>query len=131
MNKYGAMARAHWARWLPGRFAAISDPDSFFSALGREAATRISSLALALAGDDPPGEEYLAKAGRLNMARLQAEEAVLPELILLPPEPGADPDQAEEPGEPATAAGLPMVVDRSHPLWEQVNAEQEALTGGS
>jgi hypothetical protein len=66
------------------------------------------------------------------MARLQAEELVLPELVLLPPEPGADPDQ--EPDQPETRTGqdeLPVVVDRSHPLWEQVNAEQEALATGS
>jgi hypothetical protein len=32
------------------------------------------------------------KVGRLNMARLRAEEMVLPETVLLPPEPGADED---------------------------------------
>jgi hypothetical protein len=132
MNQYGAMARAHWARWLPGRYATISDPDSFFSSLGQEAATRISDLALQLAGQDQPGEEYLAKVGRLNMARLQAEELVLPELVLLPPEPGADPDQVPDRPERMTGQDeLPFVVDRSHPLWEQVNAEQEALASGS
>jgi hypothetical protein len=132
MNQYGAMARAHWARWLPSRYGQISDPDSFFSSLGQEAATRISDLTLQLAGQDQPGEEYLAKVGRLNMARLQAEELVLPELVLLPPEPGADQDPGPDRPETITAQGeLPVVVDRSHPLWEQVNAEQEALAAGS
>jgi hypothetical protein len=134
MNPYGAMARAHWARWLPGRYKAISDPDSFFSSLGQEAATRISDLALQLAGPDQPGEEYLAKVGRLNMARLQAEELVLPELVLLPPESGADPDQDPDPDQREAMTGRderPVVVDRGHRLWEQVNAEQEALAAGS
>ena len=124
MNHYGATAQRHWARWLPGRYAQITDPDSFFSTLGQEAAQRIEVLAADLAGSDQPGEGYLAKAGRLKMARLQAEEIVLPELILLPPEPDSDEDP--EPDQPVPAA-RPLVIDRDHPLWEQVNAEQEAL----
>ena len=56
MNQYGEMARRHWARWLPGRFAAIENPEAFFTGLGEE-----------------------------------AEQIVLDEMILLPPEPGTDP----------------------------------------
>lgn len=129
MNQYEAMAQRHWARWLPERYAAISDPDSFFSSLGQEAATRIADLAAELAGPDPVGEGYLVKAGRLNMARLQAEEVVLRELILLPPEPGAD-DDPDDPQPVTGPAEIPAVIDRSHPLWEQVNAEQEDLAQG-
>ena len=33
-----------------------------------------------------PGEDYLARAARLNALRKQAEEIVLANLILLPPE---------------------------------------------
>ena len=55
MNRYGAMARAHWARWLPQRYATISDPDSFFSTLGQETEQQIDALATELAGDDQPG----------------------------------------------------------------------------
>jgi hypothetical protein len=130
MNQYGAMAERHWGRWLPERYAAITDPGSFFCDLGQEAGQRISDLSLELAGDGPPGEEYLAKAGRLNMARLQAEELVLPELILLPPEPGAGEDP-DEPATPQSPRDLPVTVERGHPMWEQVNAEQEELNPGS
>jgi hypothetical protein len=94
MNQYGAMAERHWRRWLPSRVAAMADPTSFFSTLGEEAAERIEELTEELAGDDPPGETYMDKVGRLNMARLRAEEVVLPEMVLLPPEPGADEDDA-------------------------------------
>jgi hypothetical protein len=87
MNRYGAMARSHWARWLPQRYAAIEDPDSFFSAIGQEAARQIDELAAELAGDDQPGEGYLVKAGRLTAARSQAEEIILPQQILPSPEP--------------------------------------------
>jgi hypothetical protein len=96
VNKYGAMAERHWRRWLPSRVAAMEDPTSFFSELGEEVSDQVEDLTMDLAGDDPPGETYLDKVGRLNMARLRAEEMVLPETVLLPPEPGV-----EEDGEPA------------------------------
>jgi hypothetical protein len=89
VNQYGEMARRHWARWLPDRFAAIGNPQTFFTDLGEEAEQKIEALAWELAGDDPPGEDYLAKAGRLGEARHRAEQIILNEMILLPPEPGA------------------------------------------
>ena len=97
MNHYGQMARDHWARWLPARYATIQDPGSFFSDLGTRTEQRIDRLAAELAGDDQPGEGYLAKTGRLGEARHQAEQMVLREDILLDPEPEAD----EEDSSPA------------------------------
>ncbi len=96
VNQYGEMARSHWARWLPSRFAVIEDPDSFFAQLGEEAAGRISDLAYQLAGDDQPGEGYLGKAGRLGEARHRAEQMVLAEMILLEPEPGTEEGPGQE-----------------------------------
>jgi hypothetical protein len=93
MNHYGDMARRHWARWLPQRYAAIENPDSFFSDLGNRASQKIAELADQFAGDAPPGEGYLDPVGRLGQARRQAEEIVLAEMILLEPEPGADEDE--------------------------------------
>jgi hypothetical protein len=90
MNQYGEMARRHWARWLPNRFTTIENPEKFFTDLGEQAEEKISALAWNLAGDDPPGEEYLAKVGRLGEARHRAEQMVLNEMILLPPEPEAE-----------------------------------------
>ena len=92
MNHYGDMAQEHWARWLPQQYAAIEDPDSFFSDLGSRASEKIAELAGAFAGDTPRGEGYLERVGRLGQARRQAEEIVLHEMILLEPEPGADED---------------------------------------
>ncbi|HEX9354935.1 MAG TPA: hypothetical protein VF933_14100 [Streptosporangiaceae bacterium] len=91
MNQYGEMARRHWAWWLPKRLAAIENPEAFFTGLGDEAEQRITALAWELAGDDPPDEGYLDKAGRLGEARHRAEQIVLNEMILLPPEPGTGP----------------------------------------
>lgn len=95
MNYYGEMARQHWARWLPGQYAAIKDPSSFFSDLGNRASDRIAELADQFAGDGPPGESYPDRVGRLGQARRRAEEIVLPGMILLEPEPGADEDTPE------------------------------------
>ena len=111
MNQYGEMARRHWARWLPERFAAIENPEAFFTGLGEETEQRITALAWDLAGDDPPGEEYLDKAGRLGEARHRAEQIVLTENILLPPEPGADPDE-ESPPESAPWSPLDELYKR-------------------
>ena len=121
MNHYGEMARSHWARWLPARYSQIEDPDSYFAALGLEVARRIGDLMLDLAGQDPPREDYLAKVARLNSARRQAEEIVLAEEVLLAPEPEASRAEEETPSAPPP---VPAVVERGHPLWEQVNAEQ-------
>ena len=130
MNRYGLMAKSHWAQWLPGRYATISDPDSYFSTLGQEAEQRIEELTADLAGDDPAGEEYLAKAGRLTAARSQAEEIVLAERVLLTPEPELSEDPQDASQAPASQ-DRPVAVDRSHPAWAEVNAEQTEREQGS
>lgn len=94
MNKYGAMAQEHWKTWLPGRYATIQDPDSFFSELGIEVSDRIAALEIDLLGPDNPNEDFFTRVGRRNMARLQAEELTLPELALLPPE--SEQDESDE-----------------------------------
>jgi hypothetical protein len=112
VNRYGEMARDHWARWLPIQYAAIEDPDSFFSDLGHQAEARIDSLADTLAGDDQPGEGYLGKVGRLGEARHRAEQIVLTENIFLPPEPGADPDEEDsDRPEPGPKWGLAVLYE--------------------
>jgi hypothetical protein len=130
VNKYGLMAQRHWAQWLPQRYATISEPDSYFSTLGQEVAQRIEELTLDLAGDDQPGEEYLAKAGRLTAARSRAEEIVLPQRVLPAPEPEASGDP-EDGSQPPWSLALPQVVDRGHPAWAEVNAEQTEREQGS
>ena len=130
MNRYGLMAQRHWEQWLPQRYATIGEPDSYFSTLGQEVAQRIEDLTVELAGDDRPGEEYLAKAGRLTAARSRAEEIVLPERVLLAPEPESSESPEDSSPLPASLA-LPEVVDRSHPAWAEVNAEQTEREQGS
>lgn len=86
MNKYGATARKHWERWLPARYSQLEDPTDYFTRLGEEISEQVDQLSDAIAGSDPPDEGYLAKVGRLNMARMNAESQVLREMALLDPE---------------------------------------------
>ena len=84
---------SHWEKIHPDRFRAIpaSEREAFFAELGERAESEIEELQDALAGPDPAGEGYLEKVGRLNVARMQAEEKVLAELILI-----AGPEDPEE-----------------------------------
>ena len=129
-NRYGAMAQSHWGRWLPQRYTTISDPDSFFSTLGQETARQIDQLAAELAGDDQAGEGLLEKAGLLTAARSQAEEIILPQQVLLPPESETSEDP-EENDLPSAGIERPLIIDRRHPLWAEVNAEQQELAQDS
>lgn len=94
MNKYGTMLKDQWAQADPEMVAGLEDPEAYFSQLGEQAAERVADLSLNLAGPDKPGEEFLEKVGRLNMARRQAEEIVLWELQ---PPSYLDADEPEEP----------------------------------
>jgi hypothetical protein len=96
VNRYGAMAQGHWKTWLSSRYAAIPDPVSFFSRMGAEVSDRIAALELDLLGPERPGEDFLTRVGRRNMARLQAEERVLRAMVLLPPEAGTSPEDGSD-----------------------------------
>ena len=87
MNQYATQAHRHWQTHLPARYAALTDPETFFRQLGEHAMEEIDHLAAALEGPDPAGETFLAKTQRLHAARAEAESIVLRELILLPDQP--------------------------------------------
>lgn len=117
------LARRHWERFLPTRYSQIEDPDSYFSTLGQEAEEEIDQLTQELAGDDPVGEDYLTKVGRLNAARQQAREQVLAERILLPAEPGSPMDEtageSDLPPSERTTGWIPVREDPSDPWWQE------------
>ncbi len=113
LTYYGELVRRQWQGCLPDVYQQIRDPGAFFAVLGEVIAQRIDELAGHLAGDDPPGEGYLAKVARLTAARDHAKGRVLGEYLLLP----SDEDR-------------PVVVDRGHPSWAEVGAAQgPAKTG--
>ncbi len=122
VNRYGAIAQRHWARWLPKQYAAISDPESFFTTLGEEVARQIDDLTDELVGEIKRSDSYLAHVGRLFAARAIAEELILSERVLPEAELAADDDQeGVQPG----CGERPVVVDRDHPSCAEVNAEQQ------
>ena len=125
MNRYGVIARRHWARWLPRQYAAISDPESFFTTLGEEVARQIDDLTDELAGEIRQGDSYLARVGRLFAARAIAEELILPQRVLPEAELAADDDQDDQEDVRPERGERPVVVDRDHPSWAEVNAEQQ------
>jgi hypothetical protein len=83
---FTAQVRERYERWLPERLAEVpeSERDSFYSTLAEEIAERVQSLELALRGPDPEDEPFMERLGRFNMARLQAIEMALAELLPAP-----------------------------------------------
>ena len=135
MNEYATRAAEHWRTFLPNRYRQISNPDRYFQRLGQEVEQEIAELTEALAGEDPPNEDYLGKVGRLTAARQQAEEKVLAERVLLPAEPGTPLDETEptQRGASPTATSpgsedtpplgmrtdwIPTTEDPNHPFWQ-------------
>lgn len=124
MNRYGRLAQAHWVKWRPNELSQIPDQEEFFTRLGLDVEGQVEELAAAMAGDDPGGEDYLQKLGRLRMARLTAESQVLREQVLLPPEPGHP--QAEDENQdtstwPATTDWMPTELTPDHPAYHELD----------
>jgi hypothetical protein len=127
LNYYGELTRRQWEGCLPDVYQQIRDPGAFFAVLGEVIARRIDELADYLAGDDEYGEGYLAKVARLTAAREHAQQRVLGEYLLLPPAPDMPDDSDDD--EPASDQDRPVVVDRGHRLWAEVDAEQRERLG--
>ena len=132
MNRYGRQAQEHWVKWRPQQLSQIPDPEAFFSSLGQQVETQVDLLSRDLAGDDPGGEGYLQKVGRLRMARLDAETQVLREMVLLPPELGhTDYDQVDDPSSdldrprtfPAQTEWLPVVMTADDPRHHELDID--------
>ena len=83
---FTAQVKERYERWLPERLAEIpeSERDSFYSTLAEEIAERVQSLELDLRGPGPEDEPFMERLGRFNMARLQAIEMALAELLPAP-----------------------------------------------
>lgn len=117
MNRYGEMAQEYWIRWLPHSYSEIDDTSSYFSTLGQEIEQEIADLTPQIAGDDPGRESYLDKVGRLNMAKLRAEEIVLTQRVWLTPEPGADPEEEDDDPPTGPSEWVSIPTDPAHPFW--------------
>ena len=98
MNHYGEMARQHWEQYRPNEYQAMVDKDQFFTDLGEQISAWITELTPDFEGTPPPGETFTDKIGRLNFARLTAQEQVLREM--LPQSEAEDQEQPAEQAEP-------------------------------
>jgi hypothetical protein len=116
-----------WLWFGPPWYEQVDDLDAYL-AVFRLGLTMRARLAEELAGDDQPGEGYLAKAGRLIAARLQTEEIINHGNGPLTP---SREDDEDEDGELIPDVERPVVVDRDHPSWAEVNAEQQERIHGS
>jgi len=105
-----------WPWFGPPWYAEIEDPDTFWAAIARQFVRQAGELADELAGDDRPGEGYLAKAGRLTAARYQAEEIIRHEYGPLTSDRHDDCDDQDE---PSRFRERPIVMDRNHPSWQK------------
>lgn len=129
---YARRAQQYWARWRPEQLRQIPDPERFFTELGAQVEELVDQLTTDLAGQDLPGESYLAKVGRLRMARFTAEAQVLREMVLLPDEQDQDQDQdwtapADLPAAPSTSGPdlgwLPTVLRPDHPRYHELDGD--------
>ncbi len=130
LGKYGERAIRHWARWLPSTYAAIPAADrvGYFSRLDDEAHDLERNLA---ASSMPPESlketDHLRYVGLVNMANLMAEEAVLAQMILLPPEPGLesedDQDETDEMGLPTSPGWISPRLLLTEEDWAEKEAE--------
>lgn len=136
MNKYGVRAKAHWTRWLPQRTAHLEDPDAYFTSLGEQVADAVEATEDAFAAqhaDALGAADYMTRVGMLNNFRMQAEEIHLAEMVLLWPEPEADPviypDVESEieavMREQSTWERMPL--DRDHDLWRMMDDDDVSL----
>ena len=123
MNTYGKFAKEAWRTTAPAEYALIPEPNQWFEALGEEAAQRVGELIMELAGPDPMGETYLEKVGRLNAAKMQAEEIVRAEMLT--PDPSVQEEPEEEDEEESGVARMLQAIQESNredrEYWEEVN----------
>ena len=108
-------------------YGQVENLDAYLAAFRRALTLLAGDLAMELVGDDQPGEGHLAKAGRLTAARHQAEEITRREYGPPTPEDVEDDDECDE---PVPDGERPVVVDRNHPLWAEVDAEQHERIHG-
>lgn len=85
MGRLATIAEEHYRKFLPKTYEGLTDPAAFFRNLETEAEQQIEALTDRLEGADLPGEDLMAKAGRLRQARLSAEEIVMRETVLIDP----------------------------------------------
>lgn len=85
-SRYAQMAQRYWTTYLPTQTAQLDDPTTFFQELGQTVAEQVETAAEQTVEPLTPQQAAL----ELPMARKEAEEQTLTELVFLPKEPGTE-----------------------------------------
>jgi hypothetical protein len=114
MNKYGLIAQEHWKKYAPTRYATLSNPNEYFQSVGESAASQIDQIASSLERQLDPDLPYLERVGQMNSIRLQAEEAVLNDLVysIESEQPNLVAELEEMLGDLPTPAAILAAIDR-------------------
>jgi len=123
MNAYGKFAQDTWKILAPSQYELIVNPEEWFTNLGKEAENAVGDLSVKIAGHDLPGETYLEKVGRLNAAKMQAEEIVRVEMLT--PQAGDLTEDADE--EPSEISLHLQFVKEMRELQQQATEELDQL----
>lgn len=91
LNRYGMMAFLHMREHCPNAFAVLMAQGEqvaldHFQQIEDETRQRIEDWIVAYTKANPPAEGFVMQHQHWTMAEKLAEEEILPELILLPPE---------------------------------------------
>lgn len=122
MNRYGKMARDHWMRYAPTRYAALEDPEDYFTQVGESIAAQVEQVTAQLQANLPVDLSYLEKVGQLKAIQRQAEEvAITDQVYSVEVETGS---LAEELAELLAQLPSPSDIPR---LIDQINDKAEDL----
>lgn len=123
MNTYGKFAQDTWKMLAPRQYELIVNPEEWFTNLGKEAENAVGDLSVKIAGQDLQGESYLEKVGRLNAAKMQAEEIVRVEILT----PQAEELTEDEDQEPSEMSLHLQFVKEMRELQQQATEELDQL----
>jgi hypothetical protein len=102
---YTEMVRRYYTEHRPLAAEALGSPqemEDYFRSLGAQIEEQVQQGEDKIAGTDPVGETYLQKVGRLRMARAQAAEIALADLLYSNP---PENNEEEETSEHSRAVG--------------------------
>ena len=98
MNRYGRMAMEHTQEAQPRAFAAIEDPERFFTEAGWEIAQQVEETLHRLVGEPRAGESLTEYQARSSRSLTTAEEIVFTDhhLLASPPETQVEEEAPED-----------------------------------
>lgn len=120
--EFAERASRYYQDYRPQAYDQIQDPVAFFRSLGERIADQVDEAARQIEGPSPVGEDYLARVGRINMARMQAAELVMDNEVYSTPSEMEVEDDDEDAVTPATAA-MVAYIQEGHQLMREVNEE--------